>query len=143
MRKIVRARVLIGFIAVLIFLSFSLLSFADSFKWAELKGFHNVLRVYWHTYYPSDDFDAMKINIEKLTKAYEVLQKAPIPADAKNKEDLKAKIDMLGKSVEAVAKACKGADNKVLKESVSAMHDSFHDLVICYKGEESIEEKGE
>jgi hypothetical protein len=100
------------------------------FSVKEYEEFHKVLEPLQHEALPKNDFNRIRTKGRELVKLGEAIQNLGVPrgVDEKNKEEFK---EWLGKFSEALIRFKRdagGGTDEQLRESYSAVHDSFEML---------------
>lgn len=102
-------------------------------NWPELKSFHTIMS---QTFHPSEEgnLKPIKERSGEMVEKAEALQKSKIPADY-NAEKIKPVIDKLVEgSKELQISIEKKEKDEVITKKLSALHDTFHDIVgLCKK----------
>jgi hypothetical protein len=121
----------------------SQVGFSGPGNWAELKSFHEVMS---QTFHPSEEGNLVPIKErsgEMVVKA-EALQNSKIPAEFAN-EKIQASIKQLViGSKELNVMIDKKAPDADITSKLSAVHDTFHEIVgLCSKEDKHHENKGD
>jgi hypothetical protein len=96
--------------------------------WKELKDFHKVMS---QTFHPSEEgnLEPIKTRSGEMVEKAKALQASKIPASF-DTEKVKTAVSNLVTGSENLDKAIKaGAKDKKIKKSLSALHDTFHEIV--------------
>ena len=104
--------------------------------WAELKEFHKVMA---QTFHPSEEgnLEPIKTRIGEMVQKAKTLQASKFPADFDNEKVKKAVDQLVTDSQKLEADIKKGASDKKITKSISALHDVFHQIVgLCSANED-------
>lgn len=122
-------------IALLLFVAVGIISFSNTVSaqgklqnWKELKDFHKVMS---QTFHPSEEgnLEPIKKRIGEMVESAKNLQASKIPGDFDTDKVKKsvAKLVTGSQKLEKTIKA--GAKDDKITKSLSALHDTFHDIV--------------
>lgn len=111
--------------------------------WAELVAFHKVMS---QTFHPSEEgnLEPIKTRIGEMVEKAKALQASTPPADFKNKKVKKAVATLVKDSKALEAKIKAGATDEEIKTALTALHDTFHQIVgLCSENTEKDHEHKE
>ncbi len=106
-------------------------------EWNELKEFHKVMS---QTFHPSEEgnLEPIKTRSGEMVEKAKALQASKAPASF-DTENVKNAVNKLVSGSESLDKAIKaGTKDKKIKKSLSALHDTFHEIIgLCSEIEEA------
>ena len=101
--------------------------------------FHLVMAESFHPYKDSLDLKPAKANAAALATAAGKWADAPVPEKVNN-DNVKAKLQQLRSETAAFAEIVKSGDDKAIGESLTKLHDLFHEIQEAWYGGEEGEE---
>lgn len=112
------------------------ISAQDKVDWREKNRFH---RSIGETFHPMEegDFKPIRSRSAELVQNSIAWQKSAIPADFKDIKNIKKNLKIIVKQSKALdAKIKKNASDEVIKNDLTALHDTFHTIVGLCKHED-------
>jgi hypothetical protein len=106
---------------------------ASADAWKEMDDFHMVMAESFHPYKDSAYLDPAIKNSTSLVAAAENWAKAPLP-DRVDNDDTKARLKELTEATVAFADIANSGDPDKIGESLTALHDLFHELQETWYG---------
>jgi len=100
---------------------------ASSDNWVEMDEFHMIMAESFHPFKDSSNLEPAKANASELAAAAEKWQGAPLPDRVDNME-IKTKLQQLELDAAAFVETAKTGDDKTIGESLTKLHDLFHEL---------------
>jgi hypothetical protein len=101
--------------------------------WKEMDAFHLVMAETFHPYKDSSNLEPAKSRATELMTAAEQWASAKLPAKVDNPE-MKAKLRQLKSEAEALAENVRTADENVIAEQLTKVHDTFHEIQEAWYG---------
>ena len=108
---------------------------AKSEKWEIMDEFHMIMAESFHPYKDSANLAPAKANAVAMAAAAEKWQSSPLPEKVNN-DEVKAKLEELKKNTASFVETVKAGDDKVIAESLTKLHDLFHELQESWYGGE-------
>jgi hypothetical protein len=108
---------------------------AQDDKWVPMDEFHIVMAESFHPYKDTSNLAPAKANAQVMATAAEKWQQAPLPEKV-NTDDVKAKLEKLKANTAAFVEVVKGNDDKVIADSLTSLHDLFHEIQDSWYGGE-------
>jgi hypothetical protein len=102
-------------------------------EWAEMDAFHMVMAETFHPYKDSANLEPVKAQASELVKAAETWAAAPLPEKVNN-DEVKAKLQDLKTSSEALAQLVATGTTEEIGASLTSLHDKFHALQEAWYG---------
>lgn len=106
---------------------------AASDNWEEMDEFHMVMAESFHPFKDSADLEPAKTKAAAMAAAAEKWRSAPLPKKVDN-EEIKAKLQQLELDAAAFVETAKIGDDKQIGESLTKLHDLFHELQEAWYG---------
>jgi hypothetical protein len=100
---------------------------AASDEWPQMDEFHMIMAESFHPFRDSADIGPAKANADSLVAAAEMWLEAPIPEKVNN-EEVKEMLQRLKSEADAFAIVSRTDDQTAIGESLTKMHDLFHEL---------------
>jgi len=95
-----------------------------------MKEFHEVMAKMWHTYYPANDWAAVRKDLGVLQERAKKLQETKLTgAMAAKQETFDNNDAALLKQIDLLAAACQKDNDKKVKQGVFDVHMAFHDMI--------------
>lgn len=101
--------------------------------WKEMDEFHMVMAESFHPYKDSADLGPARTKAALLSAAAEKWLNAPLPEKVNN-EQVKNRLRQLQIDAQAFVEIAKTGDDKVAGESLTKLHDLFHELQETWYG---------
>lgn len=100
------------------------------FSVKEYEDFHKVLEPLQHEALPKNDFNQIRTKARELVKLGEAIQNLGVPrgVDEKKTGEFKEWLDKFGEALSKFKRDAGGGTDEQLRESYSAVHDSFEML---------------
>jgi len=96
-------------------------------EWPQMDEFHMIMAESFHPFRDSADIGPAKANADSLVAAADKWLNSPIPEKVNN-EVVKEMLQGLKDEAEAFAIVSKTDDQKAIGESLTKLHDLFHEL---------------
>ena len=100
---------------------------ADEREWKEMDAFHLIMAETFHPYKDSANLDPAKSRASELMEAADQWAAAPMPANVES-EEVSLKLDKLRSETATLAESVKSADDNVIAENLTKVHDTFHEI---------------
>jgi len=100
---------------------------AASDEWPQMDAFHMIMAESFHPFRDSADIGPAKANADSLVAAAETWLEAPIPEKVNN-DEVKEMLQRLKTEADAFAIVSRTDDQKAIGESLTQLHDHFHEL---------------
>ncbi|HPM77864.1 MAG TPA: hypothetical protein PK961_12275 [bacterium] len=95
-----------------------------------MKEFHEVMAKMWHTYYPANDWAAVRKDLGALQERAKKLQETKLTgAMAAKQETFDKNVAELLKQIDLLAAACQKDNDENVKQGVFDVHMAFHDMI--------------
>lgn len=104
-------------------------------NWVPMDDFHVIMAESFHPYKDSSNLAPSKANAEAMATAAAKWQSEPLP-ERVNNEAVKAQLERLKASTAAFAQTVKTGDDKVIADSLTSLHDLFHEIQESWYGGE-------
>jgi hypothetical protein len=102
-------------------------------SWVEMDEFHMVMAESFHPFKDSADLEPAKANAAAMAEAAEKWRSAPLPKKVDN-EEIKEKLQQLDLAAAAFVQTAMTAEDKEIGESLTKLHDLFHELQEAWYG---------
>ncbi|WP_276372081.1 hypothetical protein [Chryseolinea sp. H1M3-3] len=102
--------------------------------WKEMDDFHMVMAEAFHPYKDSSNLEPAKQNAAELMEAADKWAQAPIPEKFEEDDEVKFKINQLKVDAATFVDVVKAGDDKAIGESLTKLHDLFHELQESWYG---------
>ena len=102
-------------------------------EWPQMDEFHMIMAESFHPFRDSADIGPAKANADSLVAAADHWLNSPIPAKVNN-DEVKEMLQHLKSEAEAFAIVSKTDDPKAIGESLTNLHDHFHELQEVWYG---------
>ncbi len=102
--------------------------------WKEMDDFHMVMAEAFHPYKDSSNLEPAKQHASELMEAAEKWSQAPVPAKFEEDDEVKFKLNQLKIDAATFAKVVETGDDKAIGESLTKLHDLFHELQESWYG---------
>jgi hypothetical protein len=102
-------------------------------EWKEMDDFHNIMAASYHPFKDSMNLAPAKTNASEMAASAEKWSSAPLPKKVDN-EEVKIKLQALKTSTAAFVETAKSGDDKLIGESLSKLHDEFHEIQEAWYG---------
>jgi hypothetical protein len=102
-------------------------------KWVPMDEFHMVMAESFHPYKDSSNLVPAKANAQAMADAASKWQGAPLPEKV-DTDEVKAKLEKLKASTATFVETVKGTDDKVIADSLTSLHDLFHEIQESWYG---------
>ncbi len=108
----------------------------DAGEWREMDSFHMIMAEAFHPFKDSANLAPVKKMAEEMAVEADKWASAELPAKVNN-EEVKEELQKLKTDTRALADLIKsGADDAAIGSSLNALHDSFHEIMEAWHGEE-------
>jgi hypothetical protein len=105
----------------------------DAGEWKEMDEFHVIMRETFHPYKDSTNLEPAKRRATELMAAADQWASAELP-DKVNNAGVKAKLRQLKSEAATLAESVKSADDNVIGEQLTQLHETFHELQEAWYG---------
>jgi len=102
-------------------------------EWPQMDEFHMIMAESFHPFRDSADIGPAKANADSLVVAADKWLNSPIPEKVNN-EEVKEMLQNLKSEAESFAILSKTDDPKAIGESLTKLHDHFHQLQEVWYG---------
>lgn len=99
----------------------------DQSVWKEMDDFHLVMAETFHPFKDSANLEPVKMRAAELAVAANKWVDAPLPEKVDN-EQVKASLEKLKAQAANLAESVKTADDNVISNQLTDLHDTFHEL---------------
>jgi hypothetical protein len=107
---------------------------ASSDEWPQMDAFHMIMAEAYHPYKDSSNVEPARRLAEEMAKSAETWNAAPLPEKVNN-DDVKAQLDELVIETREFADKIKaGAGDDEIGATLTALHDSFHQITEAWHG---------
>lgn len=101
--------------------------------WKEMDAFHLVMAETFHPYKDSSNLEPAKSRAAELMDAADRWASAELPAKVDNPE-VKEKLQQLKSQVATLAGSVRTADEDMIAEQLTQVHDTFHEIQEAWYG---------
>jgi hypothetical protein len=108
---------------------------ADQKEWKEMDEFHMVMAETFHPFKDSANLAPAKAQAADLAASAEKWASSTLPEKVNN-DEMKAKLDDLKKETASFAQTVSSADDKVIGDNLTKIHDLFHTIQEAWYGGE-------
>ena len=102
--------------------------------WKEMDDFHMIMAETFHPYKDSANLEPVKTRAAELMNAADLWASATLPSRVDN-ETVKSKLLQLKSEAAALAESVKSADDNVIGDQLTKLHDTFHEIQEAWYGE--------
>jgi hypothetical protein len=102
-------------------------------EWKEMDEFHVIMRETFHPYKDSANLEPAKRRASELMTGADQWASAELPDKVDNAE-VKTKLEQLKSEATTLAESVKSADDNVIGEHLTQLHDTFHELQEAWYG---------
>jgi hypothetical protein len=103
-------------------------------QWKEMDDFHMIMAEAFHPYKDSSNLEPAKQNAASLTAAAEKWSQAALPPKFEGDDEIKFKLDQLKADAAKFEEVVKTGDEKAVGESLTKLHDLFHEIQESWYG---------
>ena len=103
-------------------------------EWKEMDEFHMVMAEAFHPYKDSSNLEPAKQNATSLTASAEKWAAAPLPPKFEEDDEIKFKLNQLKADASKFEEVVKTGDEKAVGESLTKLHDLFHEIQESWYG---------
>ena len=96
--------------------------------WKEMDTFHMVMAEAFHPFKDSSNLEPAKIYADSLVSAAEQWAEAPLPEKFKDDDEIRFKLNQLKVDAATFASVSKKEDEKATGQSLTKLHDLFHEI---------------
>ncbi|MFZ2907241.1 MAG: hypothetical protein WAZ98_13650 [Cyclobacteriaceae bacterium] len=107
---------------------------ANNDEWPEMDEFHMVMAESFHPFKDSANLEPAKAHAAEMAKVAEKWANATIPEKVNN-EEIKAKLTQLKSDASAFIEVAQSGDTTKIGQSLTSLHDLFHELQESWYGE--------
>jgi hypothetical protein len=101
--------------------------------WKEMDEFHMVMAESFHPYKDSANLEPAKSKAAEMASSAAKWAGSPLPEKVNN-EEVKSKLDQLKNGTAEFAEQVRSGDDEAIGESLTALHDLFHELQETWYG---------
>ena len=105
----------------------------DQSDWKEMDEFHLIMAETFHPYKDSSNLEPAKTRARELASAADRWSSAALPEKV-DKEEIKSKLQQLRSETETLAENVRTADDNVIGEQLTRVHDTFHEIQEAWYG---------
>lgn len=102
-------------------------------EWEEMDNFHTVMADAFHPYMESSNLEPAKTNAPALAASAAKWSESTLP-EKMNNDQAKAKLQQLKADAATFAETVKAGDDKAIAESLTKLHDLFHEIQELWYG---------
>jgi hypothetical protein len=106
---------------------------ANNDEWPEMDEFHMVMAESFHPYKDSANIEPAKANAAEMARVAEKWANAALPEKVNN-DDIKANLAQLKTDAAAFTEIVQSGDTTKIAESLTSLHDVFHELQEAWYG---------
>lgn len=103
-------------------------------SWEEMDEFHMIMAESYHPYKDSSNLEPAKQNAHDLVLSAEKWNSASLPEKFKEDDEMKYKLNQLKSDALAFEEVVKTGDDKAIGDSLTKLHDLFHQLKEAWYG---------
>ncbi len=97
-------------------------------EWQEMDAFHMVMAEAFHPFKDSSNLEPAKNYADSLVTAADRWADAPLPEKFKGDDEMKFKLNQLKSDASRFAEVAKTGDDKSVGQSLTKLHDLFHEI---------------
>ena len=97
-------------------------------EWKEMDAFHLVMAEAFHPFKDSSNLEPAKSYADTLVSAAQRWAEAPLPDKFKGDDEIKFKLNQLKDDASKFASVSKTGDDKLVGQSLTKLHDLFHEI---------------
>lgn len=101
--------------------------------WKEMDEFHMIMAETFHPYKDSSNLDPAKTRAAELADAAGKWASATLPEKVDN-DQIRSKLQQLKSETEMLAERVRTADDNVIAEQLTKVHDTFHEIQEAWYG---------
>lgn len=105
----------------------------DAAVWREMDDFHMIMAETFHPYKDSVNLEPVRRRATELMEEAHAWAAADLPEKVNNAH-VKAKLRQLKEEAAALAESVKAADDNVIGEQLTRVHDTFHEIQEAWYG---------
>lgn len=105
----------------------------DKSDWKEMDEFHLIMAETFHPYKDSSNLEPAKTRAGELADAADRWASATLPKKVDNKE-IRSKLRQLRSETETLEENVRTADDNVIGEQLTKVHDTFHEIQEAWYG---------
>lgn len=94
-------------------------------EWREMDEFHMIMAETFHPFRDSANLDPVRSRASELMTAADQWASAPLPEKVDNRE-MREKLQQLKSEATTLAESVRSADDNVIGEQLTKVHDTFH-----------------
>jgi outer membrane murein-binding lipoprotein Lpp len=106
---------------------------ADATEWKEMDDFHIIMAEAFHPYKDSANLAPAKENAPELAASAAKWAAAELPEKVNN-DTVKEKLNQLSTQASSFASVVQAGDDEVIAESLTQLHDLFHEIQEAWYG---------
>ena len=104
-------------------------------SWEDMDAFHMIMAESYHPYKDSSNLEPAKKNARDLVLSAEKWSSAPLPEKFKDDDEIEYKLKQLKSDALAFEEVVKTGNDKAIGESLTKLHDLFHQLQEAWYGD--------
>ena len=101
--------------------------------WKEIDDFHMIMAESFHPYKDSSNLEPAKAMAAELMTAADAWASSSLPAKVDN-ADMRSKLEKLKKEATSLAESVKSADENVIGDQLTRLHDTYHEIQDTWYG---------
>ena len=101
--------------------------------WPAMDEFHMIMAETFHPFKDSANLEPIKTKASELAASAEKWLNAPLPEKVNN-DEVKTKLQQLKTDAATLSETVKSADDKTIGESLTKVHDLFHEIQEAWYG---------
>ena len=101
--------------------------------WPAMDEFHMIMAETFHPFKDSANLEPIKTKARELAASAEKWLNAPLPEKVNN-DEVKTKLQQLKTDATTLSETVKSADDKTIGESLTKVHDLFHEIQEAWYG---------
>jgi hypothetical protein len=101
--------------------------------WKEMDDFHLIMAETFHPYKDSANLEPVKLRASELLSSADHWADSPLPEKVDN-EHVKSKLIELKSDAAALVESTRSADDNVIAENLTKLHDTFHEIQEVWYG---------
>lgn len=101
--------------------------------WKEMDEFHMIMAETFHPYKDSSNLDPAKARAAELATAAGKWAGAALPGKVDN-DEIRSKLQRLKSETEALSERVRTADDNIIAEQLTKVHDTFHEIQEAWYG---------
>lgn len=108
-------------------------AYNDETVWKEMDTFHMIMAETFHPFKDSANLEPVKTRATELVEAANEWVAAPLPEKVDN-DEVKSKLKKLKTEATTLANTVMSADDNIIADQLTQLHDTFHELQDTWYG---------